>query len=165
MPINMGQPVPHLDLPLTGGGRFILGDPAPETFTVLVFYRGLHCRRCPGHLQAYQALLGYFDNEGARVIAVSSDDQARAEQSVADWGLDQLSVAYGFPTESAADWGLYVSPGKKAEDPALFTEPALFVIDREGRLDSAVINTGPRLRAAPPDVLIHIRDRLGGEEA
>ena len=41
---------PALDLPLVGGGRFVLADRAPERYTMLVFNRGLHCPVCRAQL-------------------------------------------------------------------------------------------------------------------
>lgn len=160
MAVQTRQPVPALDLPLVGGGRYRLGDPKPENFSVLVFYRGLHCRRCPGQLQSYQALLPNFREIGVEVIAISSDDADRAGKSAAQWGITTLPIAFGFPIDAAPDWELHVSAGRKPEDPPVFTEPATFVVDRDGRLDSGVINTGPRLRPTAADLLAHVRDRI-----
>ncbi|MEM1401476.1 MAG: redoxin domain-containing protein, partial [Pseudomonadota bacterium] len=49
-PLIPRQPVPSLDLPLAGGGRFVLADESPENFTLIVFYRGLHCPICSNYL-------------------------------------------------------------------------------------------------------------------
>ena len=93
MSLKSKEKVPALDLPLVGGGRFVLGDPKPENYTVLVFYRGLHCQRCPGQLRSYQMLLPAFRELGVQVIAVSSDDGPRAEKSAKEWGVDKLPIA------------------------------------------------------------------------
>jgi peroxiredoxin len=161
--IKTGLPLPSLELPLVGGGSRRLGDPDGARFVVLVFYRGSHCRRCNPYLNRFQSLLAEFDACGAEVIAVSADERSRAERSVAAWGLDRLKVAYQFPLEAAPDWGLYVTERGKPEDPPLFTEPALFVVGPDGRLDHGIINTAQRLRPNPDDVLAHLRDRI--EEA
>jgi peroxiredoxin len=164
MALQTGAALPPLTLPLVGGGTFTLNAPPPQSFTLLVFYRGLHCRRCPGHLASFQALLPEFAALGALVIAVSSDDAARAAQSAQDWHIDRLPIAYDFPLAAAPDWGLYVSPGAKPGDPARFTEPAFFAVDRAGKLDSAAINTGPRLRVSAAEALAHVQSRLKGSE-
>lgn len=36
-------PAPSLKPPLVGGGTFDLSDEKPENFTMVLFYRGLHC--------------------------------------------------------------------------------------------------------------------------
>lgn len=164
MSMKTGAPMPPLSLPLVGGGLFELNAPPPGRYTLLVFYRGLHCRRCPAHLASFQAALDDFIALGVHVVAVSSDDAARAGQAAQDWGIDKLPIAYGFPVAAATDWGLYVSEAAKPGDPARFTEPAFFCIDRDGRLDSAAINTGPRLRVSAAEALAHVRDRLKGGE-
>lgn len=165
MTIKTGQPLPRLELPLAGGGKRVLGDLEDARFVVLVFYRGLHCRRCGPYLDNFQSLLPKFHALGAEVIAVSADDKARAGQSVADWGLDRLSVAHGFPLEAAPDWGLYVTERSKPEDPPLFTEPAIFIVGPDGKLDHGLINTAQRLRPEPETILAHIEDRVAEADA
>lgn len=163
MTIKTGLPLPSLELPLVGGGRRRLDDPDGARFVVLVFYRGSHCRRCNPYLNLYQSLLTDFEDCGAEVIAVSADERSRAERSAAAWGLDRLKVAYDFPLDRAAEWGLYVTERGKPEDPPLFTEPALFIVGPDGKLDHAIISTAQRLRPNPDDVLAHLRDCI--EEA
>lgn len=160
MTIKTGQKLPHLALPLVGGGQCVLGDPAPPGSSVLVFYRGLHCRRCNPYLNEWQKLLPEFHKRGAEVTAVSGDTAERAAESVERWGIGRLRVAYGFPIERAPEWGLYVTERGKPEDPPLFTEPALFIVGPDGRLDHAIIATAQRLRPHPEDVLAHVQDRL-----
>lgn len=54
------QPVPALDVPLLGGGRFDLAvSPAP-TFSMPVFYRGLHCPLCAKYLLELEKLHDEF---------------------------------------------------------------------------------------------------------
>lgn len=165
MTIKTGQPLPHLELPVVGAGRRALGELGGASFLVLVFYRGLHCRRCGPYLNVFQSILSDFHALGAEVIAVSADERARAEQSVKDWGLDRLPVAYDFPIEAAGDWGLYVTERGKPEDPPLFTEPAIFIVGPDGKLDHGLINTAQRLRPDPAVILDHIKDRVAEAEA
>ncbi len=160
MAVKSGRVVPALDLALVGGGRFALGNPRPQSFTVLVFYRGLHCQRCPAQLRSYQELLPAFRDSGTDVIAITSDDENRALRSVAEWGISALPLAYGFSIEDAPTWGVHITSGSKPEEPALFTEPATFVVKKDGILDIGVVNSGPRLRPAAADVLAHVRERL-----
>lgn len=160
MTIRTGLPLPRLELPLVGGGTRVLGDPDGSRFVVLVFYRGSHCRRCNPYLNIYQSLLPEFRDCSADVIAVSADDRSRAEASVASWGINRLKVAYDFPIDKAAEWGLYVTERGKPEDPPLFTEPALFIVGPDGKLDHGVINTAQRLRPDPKEIVAHLRDRI-----
>ena len=40
------QPVPDLQVPTLAHGDFVLSADATPRFTMLVFYRGLHCPIC-----------------------------------------------------------------------------------------------------------------------
>ena len=163
MTIKTGQPLPLLTLPVVGGAPIALNELHGGKFSILVFYRGYHCRRCNPHLNLYQSLLSDFEAQGADVIAVSADTEDRATLSVEEWGLDRLKVAYDFPIDRAPDWGLFVTARTKPEDPEQFTEPALFIIGPNRALDHGIINTAQRLRPHPADVLAHIKERV--EEA
>jgi hypothetical protein len=90
------------------------------------------------------------------VVAVSSDSQARAEQSKAEWRLPVMKVGYGLDVEDGRQWGLFVSRGKRDDEPPIFIEPALFLVDRQGRLIFAVINSITRMRPYPADILATI---------
>jgi hypothetical protein len=46
IPIFPQKPVPALQVPLVGGGRFDMNAERPPLFTMLVFYRGYHCAQC-----------------------------------------------------------------------------------------------------------------------
>ena len=156
MTLRMHQPAPALDLPLAGGGRFKLGEPPPKAFTLIAFYRGLHCQRCKANLGEMETLLPKFDQLGVDVVAISSDHQARAEQSKAEWHLPVMKVGYGLDVEEGRKWGLYISRGKREDEPAIFIEPALFLVDRQGQLIFAVINSITRMRPYPEDILATI---------
>lgn len=60
MMLKPGQPLPNLDLPLAGGGRFSLKAEKPDAFTMLVFYPGLHWPICKTYLADPDAKIGAF---------------------------------------------------------------------------------------------------------
>lgn len=146
-PLIPRQPVPALSLPLAGGGTWSLDADKGEAFTLLVFYRGLHCPICKRYLNELQSLLPKFAERGVSVVAVSSDDQEKAERAKTDWGLGDLSIAYGLDLASARKWGLYISTGRNQE-PALFSEPGLFLVQPDNTLYFASVQTMPFAR--PP---------------
>ncbi len=145
------QRVPDLSLPLTGGGSWRLSDQKPEHFTMLAFYRGVHCSVCRDYLGHLQSMHAAFSKLGVTPIAISTDDAQRACAAEARWGLEDLCVAYGLSLLQAREWGLYVSHGcgrtsLGIEEPPMFVEPALFLIRPDRTLYYASVQSMPFAR-------------------
>jgi peroxiredoxin len=148
MSLMPNKPVPALELSLVGGGRFSLAAEKPPHFTMVVFYRGLHCPICRRYLSELETLLPEFTKRGVSVVAVSSDAQDRAEQAKTSWGLPNLRIASGLAIEEARKWGLYISRSKGTTsagvvEPDLFSEPGLFLVRPDGNLYWGTTSTMP----------------------
>jgi alkyl hydroperoxide reductase subunit AhpC len=127
------QLVPSLSLQTLAHGPFDLAKEAPDRFTLLVFYRGLHCPICASYLKELEAKVEEFAKRGVGVLALSSDEQERAQQLAAKIGASSLRIGYGLPLSVAREWGLYVSTsrGKTSlgiEEPPRFSEPGVFLV-------------------------------------
>lgn len=153
MSIKPRTKVPALSLPTVGGGRFDLAAQHPQSFTMLVFYRGLHCPICKTYLRDLDRRLDDFAKRGVVVAAVSTDTRERAEQSKRDWGIERLTQAYGLDIDEARQWGLYISAAIKPEESPLFAEPGLFLIRPDTTLYAASIQSMPFARPSFADVL------------
>lgn len=141
------SPAPALDLPLAGGGRFVLSDAAPTAFTLLVFYRGLHCPKCKDQLRELDTMLDDLAEAGIdEVVALSGDGRERAEQTLRDWELTRTRVAYDLSEQQMREWDLYLSKGVKDGEPDLFSEPALFLVQPDGTVYSAHVQSMPFAR-------------------
>jgi peroxiredoxin len=144
-----GAQAPALKLATVGGGTFDLAAEKPATFTMLVFYRGLHCGVCKGFLPQVAKAVAEFEKVGTKVVAISMDPQDRAEKAAAEWGLDGLTLAYGLSEETAREFGLYISQSIKEAETATFSEPGLFLVDNEGKFYLINISSMPFAR---PDI-------------
>ena len=152
------QAVPALDLPLVGGGQFNLADESPENFTMVVFYRGLHCPICSMYLGDLKRKLSLFAERGVNVIVASTDTQERAEEAFEKWELEGLRLAYGLSLDDARKWGLFISTsrGKTSSgvmEPDLFAEPALYLVRPNGELYFGTVQTMPFARPSFGDIL------------
>ena len=112
---------PDLKFPLLDGNQWHLADQSPDNFTLVVFYRGLHCPLCKNYLQQLQELLPEFEQRGVNVLAVSMDTEKRARLSRQKWELSNLTLGYGLSEKSARDWTLYLSAGVKDGEPSEFS--------------------------------------------
>lgn len=144
------KPTPDLSLPLVGGGDFTLSKEGSERGTVICFYRGLHCPICAKYLDELAKLTPEFEKRGVGTVAVSSDPQDRAE-GMADKLSNPLRIAYGLPLKEAKDWGLYISTSRGVtsigiEEPALFSEPGLFMVGPDRALYYGSVQTMPFVR-------------------
>ena len=118
---------------------------------MLVFYRGLHC---PGVQEVSRpscdAKLARFEALGVKPVAISTDTRDRAQRAVKEWGLTKLPVAYGLPVDEARKWGLYISHAIRDGEPALFSEPGLFLVRPDLTFQYATITSGSRGGPASP---------------
>lgn len=145
------QTVPALAADLLDGGRFELAEDKPQNFSLIVFYRGLHCPICAKYLIELDRLVGEFETRGVSVIALSSDDQERTAAMRDKIGAKRLRFGYGLSLETARNWGLYLSTsrGKTSagvDEPALFAEPGVFIVRPDGTLYYGSVQTMPFAR-------------------
>ncbi len=152
------QPVPALRVATIDGGEWELATQRPERFTLIVFYRGLHCPVCKAYLVELNRLAEDFAARGVSILSLSSDTAERAAAAREQWGLDKLAIGHGLTIESARDWGLYISKSKGItstgfEEPALFSEPGLFLVRPDGALYWGNVSTMPFARPHFKEIL------------
>lgn len=157
-PVFPRQPAPVLEVNTTDGAVWRLADRTPENFSLIVFYRGLHCPICSRYLKDLDNKLGDFAELGVEAIALSSDSQERARQAKQDWDLGNLTIGYGLDLDTARSWGLYISSGIGktsigVEEPALFAEPGLFMVRPDGTVYFGSVQTMPFARPAFAEIL------------
>jgi len=154
------QQVPDLSVPLVGGPRWRLCDQKPQHFTMLLFYRGLHCSECKAYLQEAEARLKAFRAQGVSVIALSCDSEERGLATEREWGLEFLPLAHGLTARQGRSFGLYLSRGREGvvtklglQEPHVFVEPGLFLIRPDRTLYFASVQNMPFARPHLSDVL------------
>jgi peroxiredoxin len=154
------QPVPWLSVRTLAGNRWTLAEKTPQHFTMIVFYRGMHCPVCRRYLTELNNMVEKFSERAIEVIAISSDVEERARQTQSEWGLNKLAIGFELGIGDARQWGLFVSAsrGKTSigiEEPPLFSEPGLFLVRPDNTLYWSNVSTMPFARP-------HFEDILGG---
>jgi peroxiredoxin len=145
-------------VPLLDGQVFDLAvSPAP-TFNMLVFYRGLHCPVCAKYLTELERLHDDFVQRGVLPLALSSDTAERARAMTEKVKAQGLRFGHDLPLASARAWGLTISTsrGKTSigiEEPALFSEPGLFLVRPDGTLYWGSTQTMPFARPHFDEIL------------
>ena len=157
-PLIPRQLVPTLAVPLVGVGRFDIEKEMPERFSFVVFYRGLHCPICRTQMADLETKLPEFTKRGVTVVALSSDTSERAQRAKQEWKLANLRVGHGLDLAVARRWGLYISTSRGmtsagVEEPALFSEPGLFLVRPDRTLYFASVQTMPFARPHFADIL------------
>ena len=143
--------VPALTLPTLDHGTFDVLNDNSERGTVICFYRGLHCPICANYLNELEKRTADFAERGVKTIAISSDGQQRTRDMADKLGVRDLRFAYDLPLDKAREWGLFISTGRGKtsigiEEPALFSEPGLFMVQPDGTLYYASVQTMPFVR-------------------
>ncbi|MEM1099990.1 MAG: peroxiredoxin-like family protein [Pseudomonadota bacterium] len=145
------QKVPALSVPTLDHGPFDLATESSERGTVICFYRGLHCPICANYLKEFDKQAPNFAERGVGVLALSSDGEERTRAMADKIGNQNLRFGYDLTLAKAKAWGLYISTsrGKTSigiEEPALFSEPGLFMVTPESALFYGSVQTMPFVR-------------------
>ena len=139
----MGNPAPDLSIQTVDHGVWELENQMPQNFTMVVFYRGLHCPICLQYIEELERKLPEFQQLGVEAIAISGDTCDLAQKFKANGNIEHLPIGYGLTSKQMHSWGLYLSQGHFPQEPALFSEPALYLIKPNGELYLANLGTHP----------------------
>ncbi len=142
---------PELSVPTLDHGQFDLSGETSERGIVICFYRGLHCPICAGYLTEFERLTPEFAEHGVATLALSVDGEERTRSMADKISAKQLRFGYDLDLKVAREWGLYISTsrGKTSigiEEPALFSEPGLFMVTPEQTLYYGSTQTMPFVR-------------------
>ncbi len=153
--------VPELKVSTLAHGAFDLKQETINIFSLIVFFRGLHCPLCIKYLKELGQLLPEFAKRGVSVIAISSDDEVRAQEMATRVGVTDLRFGYGLSLTVAKQWGLYISEGIGktsigVEEPKRFAEPGIFLVRPDHTLYYGAVQTMPFARPSFTDLIIAI---------
>ncbi|MEU4541546.1 peroxiredoxin-like family protein [Streptosporangium sp. NPDC023825] len=166
--LNVGAQAPRFRLPTATGRPLALESLLAEGPVVLTFYRGAWCPYCNIALRALQRHHHDITSRGARLVAVSpqipdeslslSEKHELAFEVLSDVGSDtakQYGLAFDLTDDLAA---IYESLGFDLQRvnggrPHTLPIPATYVIDRQGVIRWAFIDTDYTARAEPADIL------------
>ena len=142
---------PDLAVPTLDHGDFNLASEQSERGVVICFYRGLHCPICANYLTEFDKRAPDFHERGVNTIALSSDGEERTRAMADKIEAKNLRFGYDLSLSVAKEWGLYISTsrGKTSigiEEPALFSEPGLFMVTPEQTLYYGSVQTMPFVR-------------------
>lgn len=151
-------PVPTLEVKTVTGTTFNLSSSGAENFTLVVFYRGLHCPICAKYLIDLERLAQEYNNRGVKIIAISTDNEERAKNMAEKISANLVEFGYGLTLSEARQWGLYISSGRGPtsigiEEPTLFSEPGVFLVRPDGTLYYGSTQTMPFARPSFQDLL------------
>ncbi len=145
------QKTPDLSVPTLNHGTFDLSTDGSERGTVICFYRGLHCPICANYLTELEKRVDDFAERGVKTIAISSDGEERTRAMAEKINAEKLRFGYDLSLAKAREWGLYISTSRGTtsigiEEPALFSEPGLFMVTPEQALYYGSVQTMPFVR-------------------
>lgn len=149
---------PELEVDTLDDDKWRLSEQKPQSFTMIVAYRGLHCPICRPYISGLDRMVEDFAKRGVEVIAISTDTQERAKQTKDEWKLKNLPIGYGLSIPTAREWGLYISTsrGKTSTgvvEPDQFNEPGLFIVKPDQTLYASSIATMPFARPHFDEIL------------
>jgi peroxiredoxin len=147
------EKVPEIKVKTLQGQEWALSRQKPAHFTLIVFYRGHHCRVCRHYIHDLSVQLPEFEKRGINVIAISSNSKEKALQSQNEWHTQDLLIGYDYPVEEARKLGLFISKAIKESEPDFFFEPALLVVRPDGTLYSIALQSIPFARPRFSDIL------------
>lgn len=145
--LENGQKFPSLTLPLVGGGTVSLPEDLSGDYGVVLVYRGSWCPYCNAQLAAFSRAKEQLDAAGIKVVALSVDDAAAAEELVTKRRLN-FAVAH-----SADADGVAAAIGSYVNDEPHHLQSTGFVLGPDGAVLTAVYSSGALGRLLPEEAV------------
>jgi len=153
-PVTIGEEAPDFTLEDLEGNLVTLSAARGEAATVVVFYRGYWCPFCAHQLSELRSLAK--GNEQIRLLAVSVDDHDKTKALVEKIAADgNGKVTYAM----LSDPGHRIIDAYGLHDPAYdgtkfdgIPHPAVYVIDKNGRVAWAKVELDYKVRPSNADI-------------
>ncbi len=149
--LTPGQRFPNLTLHLADGQSLNVPGDLAGGFGVVLFYRGSWCPYCNAQLRAFQRAQDDLRELGARVVALSIDDEATTATTI-----DKHKLTY--PVGHNADAATVAEATGAFVDPdGHFLQSTGFILNPAGHVVLSVYSSGAIGRLVPEDVVGMIR--------
>ena len=159
--LHPGDRFPTINVPLAGSETLSLPEALAGGFGVVLFYRGAWCPYCNAQLRAFQRAADNLVEVGAKVVALSVDDEATTAELVAKHGLT-------FPVGHSADAkAISAATGAFVDPERGFLQSTGFVLNPDGQVVVSVYSSGAIGRLVPDDVvglIRYLRDHAGATD-
>jgi len=149
--LQNGQQFPSLSVPTVGGGTISLPDDLTGSYGIVLLYRGSWCPYCNAQLASFSRASGKLAELGARVVALSVDDEATTAELVAKHRL-------AFPVGHSADaHKVAAATGAYVNDDPRYLQSTGFILAPDSTVITAVYSSGAIGRLVADDVAGFIR--------
>ena len=119
---------------------------APGQWQALFVVRGQHCPICKAYLAEIETRRDKFAERGFSVAAVSADSEAQT-RLIWEAAKPSFPLLYGLDEATMRKLGVFISePRSVQETDHRYPEPALFIVNPEGKLHLIDIANAPFLR-------------------
>lgn len=152
MPAEIGEKAPEFTLPSDGWeNKVSLESQTREGPVALFFYPGDWSSVCTDQMGQLEARRTSFEEQGAKILAVSADTPWSHKAFAADRGLG-FTLLSDFEREVLDDYGVRSAGG--------FPERAYFIIDREGIIRAKKVESTPKDQPDVDEVLRDLKKAL-----
>ena len=145
-------PAPEFSLPDENGERWDLAKLRAGKLLALFFFRGAFCPTSTRDLLAYANVYERLRAMGGELVAISVDEPAT---------LKQHKIRLQLPFHLLSDVDFSVSrrysvyeSDETDEGPQPHGEPAVFLLDAEGKIAHSQIQSGPKGHANPAEITL-----------
>lgn len=149
--LSPGDLFPAVSVPIANGETLTIPDALAGSFGVVLIYRGAWCPYCNAQLRAFQRAADELTEVGAKVVALSVDDEATTATTIAK---HDLSFPVGHSADAAS---LHSAIGAFVNPDPVFLQSTGFVLDPSGAVLVSVYSSGAIGRLVPEDVIGMIR--------
>ncbi|MDA8621486.1 redoxin domain-containing protein [Psychrosphaera sp.] len=153
--LHPGTCFPNINVQFSETESFQLGSPinSDADWQLIVVYRGAHCPLCTKFLEELDEVKYLFLDIGIEIIAISADRLAQLQSHKQKMDVN-FPLGYGLSLADMDKLGVFKSvPRNDHETDHVFSEPALFVIDRERTLIAVDLSNNPFSRPAVINLL------------